>query len=48
MIKIVVGVVIIIVTLMMWCCVKVGAEADKDIEKMGMELERPDLIQIKK
>jgi len=28
----------------MWCCVKVGADADKDLEKMEMELDRPDLI----
>jgi len=27
-----------------WCCLRVGAQADKDIEK----LERPDLINFRK
>jgi len=34
----------IIIVILVWCCLKVGAQADKDIER----LERPDLIQFKK
>jgi hypothetical protein len=34
----------IMIVIIVWCCLKVGAQADKDIEK----LERPDLINFKK
>ena len=34
---------VIIMGFITWCCLKVGAQADKEMEN---ELERPDLIQI--
>ena len=38
---------IIIVGFIVWCCLKVAAEADKQMKK-ELALERPDLIQYKK
>lgn len=48
MIKILVCIVIIFIVFAVWCCLYIGAQADKYIEKQELKLERPDLIQLTK
>ena len=37
-------IIIIFIGFIMWCCIKVGADSE---EKVGMRLDRPDLINTK-